>query len=52
MKFVVRKDVFDVVEVKLHWETTQKLKTAAVWTSVALVGLGIGYLRYKTTHQN
>jgi len=40
MKFIVTKPYGNEVEVKLHWETKDKLKRAALWTTsvVALAG--------------
>ncbi len=50
MKFVVKKDVFNEVEVKLHWETKNKIKQVLGWGAM-LAGTYFGSKAYLE-HQN
>ena len=44
MKFVVNHDVFNTVEVKLHWETKDKIKKVVAGLSAAVI---VGVVCYK-----
>jgi hypothetical protein len=47
MKFVVRKDYGDEVDVKLHWESKAKIKKVLLWAGTVAATVGGVLYFYK-----
>jgi hypothetical protein len=52
MKFVVTKEYGNEVDVKIHWESKNKIVKVLYWTTcivIAIVGTGIHFVKPKKT---